>query len=72
MEDKPDDPQFPDGKLNDQDDGAIKTGIGISDDRVVIVWDKAITWLGFDPDSADEFADLIKEKAAEVRLQLER
>jgi len=61
-------PEFPDGQLNEEDGGSIQTGIGIEDGRVMIVWPKPITWIAFDPDGADEFADSIKEKAAAARL----
>lgn len=60
--------EFPDGRLNEEDEGAIQTGIGIEDGRVMIVWPKPITWIAFDPDAADEFADNIKEKAAAARI----
>lgn len=62
------DPQFPDGKLNEEDEGVIQTGIGIEKGRVMIVWPKPITWIAYSPDEADEFADTIKEKAAAIRL----
>lgn len=71
MSDKPaqgsDDPEFPDGKLNEEDEGSIQTGIGIEDGRVMIVWPKPITWVAFDPDAADDFADSIKMKAQMAR-----
>lgn len=59
--------EFPDGKLNEEDEGSIATGIGIEDGRVMIIWPKPITWIAFDPDAADEFADNIKEKAQTAR-----
>lgn len=61
-------PEYPDGKLNEEDEGSIACGIGIEDGRVMIVWPKPITWIAYDPDGADEFADTIKEKAAAIRL----
>jgi len=60
-------PEFPDGKLNDDDEGSIQTAIGIDDGRVMILWPKPITWIAFDPDSADEFADAVKARAQEAR-----
>ncbi len=59
--------EFPDGKVNDEDDGSITTGIGIENGRVMIIWPKPITWIAFDPDSADQFADRIKLRAQQAR-----
>lgn len=59
--------QFPDGKLNDEDEGGIQTAIGIENGRVMIIWPKPISWIAFDPDSADEFADAVKARAQEAR-----
>lgn len=60
-------PEYPDGKLNEEDEGAIQVGIGIDNGRVMIIWPKPITWIAYDPDGADEFADAIKEKAQMAR-----
>ena len=59
--------EFPDGKLNEDDEGGITTAIGIEDGRVMIIWPKPITWIAFDPDSADQFADRIKARAQQAR-----
>lgn len=65
-----DDAQYPEGKLNEDDEGALNTGIGIEDGRVMIVWPKPVAWVAFDPDRADAFADAIKEKAQKAREML--
>ncbi len=59
--------EFPDGKLNEEDEGAISTAIGIEDGKVMILWPKPVTWIAFPPDLADQFADAIKERAQEAR-----
>lgn len=63
------DDQYLDGKLNEEDEGVVSTLLGIADGRVIIQYPKPITWVGYDPDSADQFADAIKEKAAIIRKQ---
>jgi hypothetical protein len=52
------------------DKGEIETRIGTSNGRVVIIWPKAIAWVTFDPDSADNFANMLKIRAAECRVEL--
>lgn len=61
------DESFPDGKMNTEDEGTIQTAIGVENGKVMIVWPKLISWIAFDPDSADVFADTIKMRANEVR-----
>lgn len=59
--------EFPDGIVNEEDEGAITTAIGIENGRVMIIWPKPITWIAFDPDTADQFADRIKARAQQAR-----
>ena len=59
--------QFPDGKLNENDEGATQVALGIEGGNVMILFTKPITWIGGDPDWADQLADAIKEKAQMIR-----
>ena len=59
--------EFPDGKLNEEDEGELITAIGIENGRVMVQWPQPITWVAFDPDKADEFADTLKRRAQEAR-----
>jgi len=45
----------------------VVTRMGIENGEVVIFWSELIATIRFDPDSADQFADAIKEKAQEAR-----
>jgi len=45
----------------------VITRMGIENGEVVIFWSELIATIRFDPDSADQFADAIKEKAQEAR-----
>ncbi|MCH7987834.1 MAG: hypothetical protein IID46_01650 [Planctomycetes bacterium] len=45
----------------------VTTRMGIENGEVVIFWSELIATIRFDPDSADQFADAIKEKAQEAR-----
>ena len=62
------DPQYPEGKLNDDDEGAIATVIGTTKTgEVFMQWPAPVTWIAFSPDQADEVADTIKKHAEEAR-----
>ena len=59
--------EFPDGKMNEEDEGGLVTAIGIENGRVIIRWPKPVAWVAFDPDTADKFADTVKVRAQEAR-----
>ncbi len=59
--------QYPEGKLNENDEGATQIALGIDNGNVVLIFTKPITWIGGDPDWADQLADAIKEKAQMAR-----
>ncbi len=64
--------KFPHGIINDDDEGEIKIGIGVSDTgEVVLQFGKLISWLGFEPDDARKVAKSLVENAdlAEALLQ---
>lgn len=58
--------QFPEGHLNDDDEGEIKVGITHSDGKVVIHFGKPVAWIGFTPEQAYEIAQTLIEHAAKV------
>jgi uncharacterized protein YheU (UPF0270 family) len=45
----------------------VVTRMGVENGEVVIFWSELIATIRFDPDSADKFADAIKEKAQQAR-----
>lgn len=54
---------FPDGKLSKDDEGGLRLKVGVVDSRVVIDFGKPVTWIGFRPNEAYEFAKLIRKHA---------
>lgn len=57
--------EFPDGKLNANDAGAVAVEIGSEQDRVVMRFPKPVAWIGFTGDQAMEIAQtLIKHARA--------
>lgn len=58
--------QFPDGKLNEHDEGEIRLGVAHDKDNVVIQFGTPVVWLGMPPHEAREFARLILHHADEI------
>ena len=58
--------EFPEGKLNENDDGELAVGMTIDNGKVVMLFGTPITWIAFSPEQAIEFANQIIEKAKEV------
>lgn len=59
--------QYPRGKLNDSDEGALKISLNVIDKTVVIDFGKEITWLGMSKQEAIELAKIIIERANEIK-----
>jgi hypothetical protein len=48
--------RFPEGKLNDSDEGEIRVAIGYQEGKVIMDFGKPIAWIGFTPEQAREIA----------------
>lgn len=59
--------QFPDGKVNPDDEGEIQLGIAHNQDHVVINYGKPVAWLELPPAEARQFAEAILRHAAQIR-----
>lgn len=51
--------EFPDGKLNVNDEGALAVMIGNEKGRVVIRFPKPVAWIGFTPEQALAIAETL-------------
>jgi hypothetical protein len=54
----------------DESPREIVTNIAIDSGRVMVLWPRPITWIAFDPDAADIFADTLKARAQQIREQV--
>lgn len=59
-------PQYPDGKLNEEDEGEVGVAIGVKDGNVIIMFPKPVAWLGLPPEQAMEFGRAVIKRAREV------
>ena len=48
--------QFPRGRLNAEDEGAIQVAVGVQDDVVVLAFPKLVSWVGMPAEQAASFA----------------
>jgi hypothetical protein len=65
--------EFPHGKIDEHDEGALKIGIAYDSyvDTVRIDFGKKVAWLGLDPPNAIEFAKAIMRKAGAKKIEVE-
>ena len=57
--------EFPDGKLNENDEGGLQMAIFTKDENLIIEFGKPVHWLGMSKAEAKEFARAILKKADE-------
>lgn len=58
--------KYPDGKLNENDRGAIPISLLVEDGRLVIDFSRSITWIGFSREDAIRFGEKIVEIAKTI------
>jgi hypothetical protein len=54
---------FPEGELNDDDEGEIRIAIGMQGDKVVIDFGKPTAWIGFTKEQAKQIAEMLLKHA---------
>ena len=62
------DGQFPLGKLNKRDEGALAYAVGTEGWKVCIRFPKPITWIGLSPDDAMDLAQCLIKHARKAGL----
>lgn len=60
--------KFPQGRLNDADEGELAMGIAADKEngKVIIHFGTPTMWVGFDPQQARELAESLQAKADEI------
>jgi hypothetical protein len=58
--------RFPDGKLNAQDQGEIKIGVTVSDEKVVLAFGKPVEWIGFTREQAIQIGQTLIDRARQI------
>jgi hypothetical protein len=55
--------EFPSGKLNPDDQGALMVAFGVDRGKVILAFPKPIDWVALEPEQARESAELLLERA---------
>lgn len=55
--------EFPQGKLDESDEGGLQIAVGVHEGKVVIHFGKLISWIGFDGRQARQLAESIRQKS---------
>ena len=58
---------FPQGKLNDHDEGGLNVAIGIDSGQVVLAFGSPVAWFGMDYEQAERLGISLLAKSAECR-----
>jgi len=58
--------KYPDGKLNNRDEGALRIATFVKDGRVIIDFGKDVSWFGFDKQTLRAFIDGLEKKYGEI------
>lgn len=62
--------QYPRGKLNADDEGAIQIAISELDNTVIMDFGKNVTWIGMSKPEALEFAKTIMKLAGAKKIEV--
>jgi hypothetical protein len=63
--------QYPRGKLNDTDEGALPIAVGVQDQTVIINFGKKVRWIGMSKPEAIQFATVIMKHAGAKKIEVE-
>lgn len=58
--------KFPEGKIDEHDEGEIKIGVTVKDDKIIIAFGKKIEWIGFTKKQAEDLANTILQRARQI------
>jgi hypothetical protein len=60
------DDHFPDGKLNEEDEGEVGIAIGIKDGRVIVMFPKPVAWFGLPGEQSIEMGRTLIKRGREA------
>lgn len=58
--------EFPEGQLNQADEGAIQFGVAVDRGKVVLDFGKTVAWIGMTPQQAADLASCLVKRAREA------
>lgn len=64
--------RYPDGKLNEDDEGELALKIGVKDGNVVLDFGKPVAWFAMPPDLAVDLAERLIARATKIMQERKR
>lgn len=61
--------EYPQGKLDSEDKGAINIAVGIREGKVCMTFGTPVEWIGFGATEALELANVLRKRADELEKQ---
>jgi hypothetical protein len=61
--------EFPQGRLNSEDEGELAVGLAIVQNRIVMHFGKPIVWVGMSADDADNLIAMLTTYSKKLRAQ---
>lgn len=58
--------KYPDGKLNENDNGELRIATYVKDGRVILDFGKDVSWIGFDKHTLKALIDGLEKKYGEI------
>lgn len=59
--------EFPDGQLNENDEGGLQIATYIQNGRLIIDFGKEVKWLGFDKVALDNLIKGLQEQSSKLK-----
>jgi hypothetical protein len=61
---------FPQGKLNDDDEGGLRIAISTDQGNVAVYFGTPVSWFALPPDAALDMAEALRHHAMELRKKM--
>lgn len=58
--------KYPNGQLNDEDEGELRIGVTVDGDTVLIAFGTALKWCAFPPETAIALAETLVKNANKI------
>jgi hypothetical protein len=58
--------KFPDGKINEKDEGELQFAMTVSDGRLIMNFGKPVAWIGFEKEQVEELISYLTKKLCEM------
>lgn len=61
--------KFPAGKIHPTDAGEIAFSVSVKSGKIIVAFGAPVAWIGLSTDQADALADLLRQRATQIRYK---